>query len=339
MGMARRRLAARLQGASLALLLVIGAAGTARAADDLGPPTSPAEQCLAPPVAERHVPAYPPKMMEIRRGATVRVRLTFDGPRSAPSVRFVDDPLDDFRSAVLDYAEQLRVPCMPPGAAPVTLSQQFEFVANDGRKVAWTPPLEEPAALSAADMPCTIDANTRMAKPDYPRDLRGKEGNVVIRLRFVDPAQPPEVTVLDNGGDKLFAHAVTSSVQALRMTCRDKVVPFSIQVFYKFLIDGSTNRMVLKDMSLAQFIGAVKPFPRGGVYFDTTQMKCPFDVRLTLRQPWSRNRIEELEEDVESRHAFISWLSTLELDIPARPANLMLGQSTVIEVPCAKVDL
>lgn len=341
MGSTRRRPVALVARAS-ALLLAVGLARAALAAGDLGPPQSAALQCLSPSVAEQAKTVYPPRMLEIKRGAYVRVKLTFDDARSAPSVTFLTDTSEPFEEAISDYARQLRVPCLQPGAAPVTLTQIFDFVPNDGRKVALTLPLDE-AQQKGAQSPCVVDANGRdVPKPRYPGDLirRRKEGNVVVRLRFFDTSLPPEITVLDDGGDRLFEHAVRPSVEALRMSCPGgKMVPFEIQVKYSFFLDGEANRLVLKELALPQFLRAVKPFASGGIYFDTTLMKCPFDVRLTFRQPWNRNQIDELEEDVESRHAFLSWLSTLELDVPSRQANLVLGQTMTIQVPCTRIDL
>lgn len=335
------RLAARARCLAVALSLAAGAAHAAGVESDLGAPPTAAEQCLTPPAPERKIPAYPPDMLKIKRGDMVSVQLTFDAPTSAPSVRFDTDTQADFREAVLDYARQLRVPCMAAGAPPVTLSQQFDFVPNDGRKVAWTPPVDVSNVRAASDRPCLVNANDRMAKPVFPYDLaqRGKEGNVVLRMRFVDTTQPPVVTVLDNGGEKHFADSVLESVQGLRMVCPAKVEPIEIQVVYRFTLDGLGKHVVLRDLTLPQFLASVKPFPRGNVYFDTTLMKCPFDVRLTFRQPWNRNHVEELDEDVAARHGLLSWLSTLELDLKPRQANMVLGQSMLIQVPCARVDL
>ena len=340
-GLASRRatgLLARARRVSLALLLTVGAASAAQASGSLGAPPSPAERCLSPAAADRVKPEYPAAMLEIKRGARVHATFTFGGPDRAPSVE-LSDTLRDFSDAIRDYARQLRVPCMGAGDAPVTLKQDFDFVPNDGRKVALTLPLDASAGTSknACGVHLTGEGIPAIRYPDQP--LRARlEGNVVARLHFFDPAKAPDMTILDDGGSNQFVRAITPSVEALRMTCLGKD-PIDLQVFYTFVIDGSVNRVVLRDVTLAQFLHAVKPIAPGAGYFDTQLMKCPFDVRLTFRQPWNRNRIDELDEDLESRHAFLAWLSTLEFDLPARDANHVLGQSMLVHVPCAVLDL
>lgn len=331
-------LVAHARRVSLALLLTMGGVSAANASGDLGAPLSPAERCLSPAAADRVKPEYPAAMLEINRGERIHARFTFAGPDSAPSVE-LSDALRDFKSAILQYARQLRVPCMGVGDAPVTLLQDFDFVPNDGRKVALTLPLDASAgsSKSACGVHLTGQGIPAIRYPEQPLKSR-LEGNVVVRLHFFDPAKAPELTVLDDGGSKQFVRAVEPSVEALRMTCLGKD-PVDLQVFYTFVIDGSANRVVLRDQTLVQFLGGVKPIGSGSVYFDTKLMKCPFDVRLTFRQPWNRNRIDELEEDVESRHAFLNWLSTLELDLRARDANRVLGQSMLIQVPCIVLNL
>ena len=332
-----RRLASCARRAALALLC---AAGAAQASGTLGGPPSPVEQCLAPALTDRVKPDYPTSMLAIKRGTRVHARFTFTGPDRSPSVE-VSDTMRDFDDAVRQYARQLRVPCMAAGDAPVVLMQDFDFVPNDGRKVALTLPIDEAAARRDSATTCGVHLTgpgiPQIAYPSQP--LRARlEGNVVARLHFFDPAQAPEMTVLDDGGSAQFVRAIRPSVEALRMTCLGKD-PIDLQVFYSFEIDGSANRVVLKDLSLGQFLHGVKPLAPGSVFFDTRLMKCPFDVRLTFRQPWNRSRIDELEEDIETRHAFLSWLSTLEYDLPPRDANRVLGQSMLLHVPCAVLDL
>jgi hypothetical protein len=323
------------------LMLAVCLAGSAQAAGSLGSPSSPAEQCLAPATADRVKPVYPAEMLEIKRDAVVRAAFTFTGPDSAPAVDIDDKTGRDFSDAVRRYARQLRVPCMHAGDPPVTLRQVFDFVPNDGRKVALSLPVDVDRMRRESVAPCGVQLTGKeIPFPEYPtRELRDRlEGNVVVRLHFFDAAAAPELTVLDDGGSHHFVDAVRPSVAALRMTCLGKE-PIDLQVFYRFMVDGSADRLVMRDLSLAQFIRAAKPVPAGSVYFDTTLMKCPFDVRLTFRQPWNPNRIDELDEDVESRRAFLEWLSTLEFRMPPRDANKVLGQSLVVRVPCARIDL
>jgi len=178
-------------------------------------------------------------------------------------------------------------------------------------------------------------------RPLYPDKLvrQGVEGTVVFRLHFTDPTQAPEMVVLDDGGSVLFVRSLRGYVEQFRLPCMGKE-PVDLHFNYVFQLNGAgVNRVVLRDLPLGTFLRAVKQFPVGSVYFDTNLMKCPFDVRMTFLQPWNRNRIDELEEDVPARRAFLDWLSGMQLDLGPRASNQVLGQSMTLHVPCVKIDL
>jgi len=160
----------------------------------------------------------------------------------------------------------------------------------------------------------------------------------VTRLRFVDDLQPPTLQVLFDGGDKRFVAAIAEYVAALRLPCLHDG-PFEMLLFFDFKFEGEGKKYVLKDLDLSGFLGAVKPIPTGSAYFDTTTMKCPFDVRLTFKQPFAPNRVDELEDDVPARHAFIDWLASLEINVGDKPVTDLIGQPMNIHVPCATIDL
>ncbi|MFL6677900.1 MAG: hypothetical protein ACJ8IK_06125 [Burkholderiaceae bacterium] len=296
-----------------------------------------AERCLSPAASDRVQPAYPDESLRRKEGAWIDVELSFPAPDVAPEVRFVGDVPRSFRDSIEAYAHQLRVPCMAKGGTAVLLKQHFEFIPNDGRKVAWTAPVEPPEARRAAALKCMVDDPKEM--PGYPAEsLRSnREGTVVARLRFAAPDKAPDVEFLDNGNDGRFVNAVRPYAATWRMPClRDE--PVEVMLHYTFRIEGN-GKHVLNDLDLKSFIAGVKKVPAGSAYFDTKSMKCPFDVRLTFLQPWEPNRVEELEEDVPARHAFLDWMSQRQFDMPARATNPFLGQQMVVHIPCAIIDL
>ena len=323
--------------AAVALCLGLTKGAVAAPPPQMTPSQTAAERCLFPTLDARVKPEYPEDALRRKEGARIDAEFTFSGPDAAPAVRFKDDDHRAMQASIEAYSKQLRVPCLAKGDAPVTLKQTFDFVPNDGRKVAWTSPVEPANVRRAAEFKCmTSDAKLR---PDYPMaSLRAnREGVVVARVRFVAPDQPPEVEFLDNGGDAHFVNAVRGFTTSLRSPCLQGE-PLETMFHYGFVIDGNP-RPVLNDIDLQQFVATVKKVPAGSAYFDTQLMKCPFDVRITFEQPWEPNIVQELEEDVPARHAFLDWMSQREFNLPPRDSNKLIGQQMVVHVPCAIIDL
>ena len=307
---------------------------------------SSAARCLAPTSADEVAPVYPADELRMKRGSSVDVSLTFDSPTSAPSVKFngsrmagaLDDP---FYDAVTTYARHLRVPCMAADSAPVTLRQVFDFVPNDGRKVAWTAAVDEGDAVRTKSLGCLLYPTGSDADIDYPMQMlrQRREATVVARVRFVAADRAPEVDVLDDGGDKSFAAPIPFYVAHMRLPCMQGG-PIDTFVHFRYRIDvGPAQRRVLNDVDLRTFLASVKPIAAGSAYFDTNAMKCPFDIRLKLEQPYEPNVVEELDEDVPARHAFLDWIARQQLNLGPKPPNDLLDQPMNIHVPCATIDL
>ena len=323
--------------AALAVFLGLAESAVATPPAQVTATQTAAESCLFPPLDQRAKPEYPEDALRRKESGQVDAEFTFSAPDAAPDVRFKSDSSAEMLASVTTYAKQLRVPCMAKGDEPVTLKQTFDFVPNDGRKVAWTSPVEPPNGRRKAAFECmTSDAALR---PEYPAEalLANREGTVVARVRFVAPDKPPEVEFLDKGGDARFPDAVRPFVASMRVPCLHGE-PLETMFHYRFLIEGNP-RHLLNDLDLPHFIALVRKVPPGSAYFDTRLMKCPFDVRITFQQPWEPNLVQELEEDVLARHAFIDWMSQRQFDLPERAGNALLGQQMVVHVPCVIVDL
>ena len=331
-----KRLAARLLGAAACLL--VASAAHAQAESELS--SSPALRCLTPASDDRVKPVYPPKLYDAKIGASIEAELEFTAPDRRPKVRVEGQPRDEFGDAIEDYAKQLRVPCMTAGGAPVHLRQTFVFTPNDGRKVVWTTPTDTADAGRKELLKCAVKPSADVLS--YPREMASlnREGTVLTRVHFFDPKAAPTFEVLYDGGDRSFAAAVPDYIERLRLPCVGSE-PVDEDYEFVFRIDGggSYKRRVLKDLPLQTFLAVVKPIKPGSVYFDTGAMKCPFDVRLSFRQPVESNKIEELEEDVPARHAFLDWLGEREFNLDRKAAGQLYGQSMVVHVPCARLDL
>jgi hypothetical protein len=327
-------------GRLVAACMLACLAGAVRADPAAELASSPAQRCLSPAADDRVKPVYPPKLYDMKIGGTIEAEFTFTGPDTRPRVRIEGEPRQEFADAIEEYARQLRVPCMGADDAFVRLRQSFVFMPNDGRKVAWTTPVDTADAAREEQMKCLVKPSPDLIR--YPTAMLrlAREGTVLARVRFTSPAAAPGVDVLYNGGDPSFAEAISDYVAQLRLPCLAGA-PLEEDYDFAFRIEGGGNlkRHVLTDQPLRNFLGAVKPIKPGSVFFDTNTMKCPFDVRLRFRQPVESNRIEELDEDVPARHAFLDWLGEREINLDRKMAGELYGQTMTIHIPCARIDL
>lgn len=318
----------------------LGVLATGAQAQESELSSSPAQRCLSPGVDDRVKPVYPPRLYELKTGATIDAELVFTAPDRRPKVRIDGGSDIEFDNAIEDYAKQLRVPCMTAGGEPVRLRQTFVFVPNDGRKVAWTTPVDEADAGREEQLKCMVKPSPTMIRYPSAMMMNGRETNVLVRARFFDPTAAPSFEVIYDGGHRSFAQAVAGYLGELRLPCLSGG-PIDDNFEFQFRLDsgGTLKRHVLKDLPLQSFLAAVKPIKPGSVYFDTNTMKCPFDVRVRSRQPVEVNKVEELEEDVPARHAFLDWLAERELNLDRNAIGELYGQSMVVHVPCARIDL
>ena len=323
--------------ASLALWALAGVSWAGPEAT-LAPSTAAA--CMTPALADRGRPEYPEEPLRLKERSTVEIELVFEAPGEAPEVKFLNrNHRDVFERPIKDYARTLRVPCMAAGAPPVRLRQEFVFEPNDGRKVVYTAISDAEEGQRRKLLECAVWPKGEAAAVEYPPgDLRAlRQGIVVVRARFVDPGRAPELEVLDNGGSRYFVEAVRPYLAQMRMPCLEGD-PLDLHMFFRFMIDGASGtRQVLKDLSLREYLGMGEV--TRGVYFDTTMMACPFDVRLKFRQPFEPNGISELEAAVPARHAFLDWLASVKLKIDPKLAKELFSQESTVHVPCTRIDL
>lgn len=301
------------------------------------------ERCLGPTDGTHPQPEYPAEALRLKRSANVNVEFVFDAPDRAPKVRFLaPQPEDDFRGSVENYARQLRLPCMPPGTGPATLRQGFDFEPNDGRKVAWTAPTDLADKVRQETLKCLAHPGDDDAQVRYPDDMlrQGKQQIVIARLHFAAADLGPTSEVLFDGGRHAFSRAVAGYMKAMRLPCLPKGTTVDTVMNFNFQIEGAARQVqVLKDLELRQFLGAVKLVPGDHVYFDTVPMKCPFDIRLTVGEPFEPNKVELLEEDEATRRPLADWIARQKFGLEPDVGAAVNEQPMNIHIPCAKIDL
>lgn len=321
----------------LLLLLAAGAAHSQSGGSGLTAlPGASALDCLANS-ADTAGPVYPETERLMRTGAVVRVRLSFDKPDAPPeaTVFYNSTTIRAFEESVIAHVKRYRLPCMQAGSVAATGTQEFQFV-DDSRKVIYGGVRDTAAAR--ARVTCLVK---RGDAPVYPQLAFGAEpdrGTVFVSMVFRSPSEPPEVKVLFDGGKGRLARSVRLYVENYRLPCLTPAdLPFKTQQSFSFQVGGESVYR-LNDLTLAQLIGVVDQWETQKVRFDFATMGCPFDVRLTINQPYASNGVGEIERADPNRREFIEWLSGIKLKLPPEYARDVVAQSLTVSVPCGLLD-
>eukprot|EP01036_Dinobryon_divergens_P009361 gene9361-12520_t len=203
-------------------------------------------------------------------------------------MKVLEAPMDtsELVAAVSEHVKQLRVPCMQPSADPVRIKFQFAFDPFDGRQVFYTRPIDLKDEERRRLGKCLTHVDG-MLRPHYPSALRraNVEGKVLVRLHFTGKDSAPRVESIASGDSGLM-RAVYAYAAGLRLPCMAQE-PLSWTTLYDFHFENG-NRAVLNDTSLVNLLRNSK-LPPGPVRFDLDGMQCPFDLRVTYRQPYLAN--------------------------------------------------
>lgn len=318
----------------LSAALLLAAAAPAWASEvSLAP--SEGLRCMTPPEADRRAIKYPEVALPRKEGGSVQAEMTFEDAASPPSIKIINKPYQALALAVIEHLQGFRVPCVQPGQR-VVIRQDFRFDPTDGRPVLWTNPRDTADTARQSNLACVKWPG---GAPGYPAQAirNNEQGVVVMRLKFVDPDKPPAITVLDETPGYALIRAATDFISNSRVPCLS-AEPVEMQVEFRFRFSDG-DRITLRDMSLRTFLGALKGIGSAQVYFDFNEMKCPFDLRLRMRQPIGDNRIGEVGESVPERAFFLDWLARQRLDLKPSDANRLIGDQATISVPCGSLNL
>lgn len=297
---------------------------------------SPATRCLA---KGDHSLEYPREEYDMHVGGRVEVELTFVAPDAPPQVRLVDWQGKEggpFEQAVRSHVQGYRLPCMESADAPVRLRQQFDFKPDDGRVVYWSQPSDPLAQERQRQLAC-VTMPDRMTMIQALAMAGGSDSAVaVMRLRFTGPDEVPQVTVLEDGGSPARVRSAQKLLRNLRMPC---LAGAPVEGVWVLNFIAGNEFSVLRDMGLTPFLRGVENLEERPVSLNLDAMKCPFDVRLTLMQPYAANPVGEVGTSDPSRFPLLTWLSELRLKLPRPALSKVIGQTMTISVPCGKIDL
>jgi hypothetical protein len=328
----RRRLTARY--ATLALAACGPAAVLAQQVEAL---PSAASRCLQPRADARGEPEYPFAAWKNNEKGRVKVELEFTIPDGRPRVQVLErEGPSSLVDAVESHLRSYRVPCLTAAETPARLQIEFVFRPDD-RRVLWAQPLDADAAERGKSLACVRHASGDKA-PAYPlAALRAElQGRVLAKLRFVAPDQPPVAEIHARPSARPLADAVERWVAGYRMPCLEGSPAEGLWSFV-YRLEG--DAFGLKPLDLLQFMGSVVGIDKQHVNVDTTAMGCPFDLRLSYRQPVMPNGVGEIGSRDPARRPLIEWLQAARLNLSRRAEDAVFADSTTINVPCAKIDL
>lgn len=298
---------------------------------------SPAQQCLQHRDGEDQRPDYPFAEFNALRPGRVQVALTFSGPDQPPQVAvLLQEGGERFADAVLAHARGLRVPCLPLGAQPVQLRQDFIFSPGQPRAVRGAP--EDAQQQARRDMlNCLVHRNgwTRPAYPAWAR-RNGLQGRVVVRARFANATGAPEVEVFSRPYAAQLAEEVKNWTLDTRLPCHTGE-PVTVVRTHTYVFEG--DRYGFKTLTFKQFLGLVKGIREQTLKLDTHTMGCPFDVQLSYRQPQLRNGVHVLGGPAPERRPLLDWLANSELDLDRDSLDAIWGDDLRLTIPCLKIDL
>ena len=298
---------------------------------------SAAVRCLTPVPAQRGEPEYPFGAFKRGDKGRVKVELEFTSTDKRPAVKVLESEGDDnFIDAVKAHVREFRVPCMSAAEVPVRLVQEFVF-QPDASRVSWTP-LSDSADGGRRELLKCVRHVSGSKAPPYPFDARrrGVQGNVLTRLRFDSADSAPQAQVFARPVAQALADVVEEWAKGYRMPCHAGA-PVEGVWSYQFRFEG--DAFGFKPLTLLQLMKHVRGIDRQTLQLDTSTMACPFDLRLSYRQPSMPNAVGEVAVGNPSRRALLEWLSHIELDLPRQALDSVFGDTAFLFVPCMKIDL
>jgi len=275
---------------------------------------------------------YPEHEVARRNSGALKAKLTFTRPDRSPQVEVLAwGGTADMADAAEIYLLGYRLPCLGQGKQAV-LEQEVVFQALGADKE----PPQTASSLNCLRTPGPFNYEETMQTGTL---IKQKErGNLLLELSFGAPDQPPSIKELYNSAPARFRRAVLDAVGQYRLPCmKPGAQAMTMRQLYSFTGSASQSDLVLRDMGLVAFLGAVKNVDKVPVNFDLTTMACPFQARFTMYQPAASNHVTAIGKYVPEREPFLAWLSTLALNIETRHFEALLGDEMVIDVPCGTI--
>lgn len=320
------------RAAALGMSVLTAWVGIAHAADpDADPLNTRADRHLAclqapmPTALEASGPADgSPRLL--------RARLTFTAGDVAPSVEWLWKDAPGAVAPLEQHLRGYRMPCFEPDGGPQWVVQEFWVTPGTGKLEVgevWPTYAGPPGPGS-----CYESTETNL---EQVRSLP-KMAKVLAFFRFVEGREAPEVKVGYHIGSSAFLKAVRSDVERYRRCADGRTDKSWHEQLFQY-VPETAGQPKFKPMEFRAFLRQVKEPEKLRAHFDLSTMRCPFQVAWKLNQPAMKNDAVTMDDKDDDRRAFLGWLGSLKLDLPAATEAVMFGESMTISVPCLLINL
>jgi hypothetical protein len=286
---------------------------------------------------------YPSRDEKMRLPGHLRLSLKFTAPDRAPEFEVLfraasDAMLEEVRWYVRDY----RLPCLPDGAKPVRMVQEFVFTPRETDPITWTPARVVQDATEDGDSSKSPSIMSCARTPKKPIDLGGGHdfGNAFVDMRFTAPDAPPEVTMRYASLTPKQVQTVEAYVREYRLPCMEPGSKARLaRQHFHFHPYGKSARLFNDAVSLRSFLANVKGIQNLHASFDFTTMSCPFQVAWTLGKPALDNEVGQVGKPDLNRTEFLAWMAGLEMRTQGQEFEQLVGHTLIVNVSCGTLNL
>jgi len=264
----------------------------------------------------------------------LRAMLVFTAADAPPTVTWLWKGDDAAAALLASELRGSRMPCLE-NPARQAIVQEFWWTPDTGALEAGEPWPRWTKGQAPDESLCYVKPEGGMPVSQQPP----APSKVLFRFRFLQAGEPPEVEIEHRTGAAIFAMDARRYVRRYQPCAEGRT---TLGAWHEQIFEATAygaTRPQPKTFDLNEFLGQVKGAKTLRARFDTHTMNCPFQVDLRMYQPARNNRATVAGSRDANRHAFLSWLERLRLDLPTADEAALFYEKVMINVPCQVVDL
>lgn len=263
-----------------------------------------------------------------------RALLVFTAANEPPGIDWLWNGDDGAAALLTAQLRGSRMPCLKSPAQQAVL-QEYWWTPGTGALEAGTARPLQLLGQAPIESFCYVKPTGGMAVNQPPEEAT----KVLFEFRFLKDGEPPEVEIVHRSGSASFAADARRYVRRYQPCAGGRTTrgAWHEQLFQ--VMPHGAKPLQPKVFDLQEYLGQVKGAKSLRARFDTHTMNCPFQVKLRMYQPARRNEALIVNTSDLDRHAFVSWLEHLQLDLTAAEEVALFHEIVTVNVPCQLVDL